>query len=42
VWIKLPNQKPTIENLINKRIYAALNKEGIKIPYPQRTLHFEK
>lgn len=42
VWIKLPNQKPLVENLINKKIYASLRENNIKIPYPQRTIHFDK
>lgn len=41
VWIKLPNQKPVVQNKINNQIYKSLLNENIKIPYPQRTIHFE-
>ncbi len=41
VWIELPTQKPKIQNIINKELYDALEKENITIPFPQRKVHFE-
>jgi len=41
VWIRLPNQKPIIQNKINKKLYESLSEENVKIPYPQRTIHME-
>ncbi len=41
VWIELPNQKPKIQTIVNKKLYDSLEKENIRIPYPQRTVHFE-
>lgn len=40
VWINLPNQKPKVQNIINNRLYDVLQENNVKIPYPQRTIHF--
>jgi len=39
VWIELPNQKPKVQNIINKKLHKSLKNENITIPYPQRTVH---
>lgn len=39
VWIESYEDTRRIQDRVNTAVYRALNEEGIKIPFPQRTLH---
>jgi len=39
VWLKKPEFRGRVINELNTRIYKALNKAAIEIPFPQRDLH---
>ena len=39
VWIEDPSDEPEIRDGISSAVYAALEEGGVKIPYPQRSVH---
>jgi small-conductance mechanosensitive channel len=41
VWIEDPSDEPELRDGISSEVYAALEKEGVKIPYPQRSVHID-
>jgi len=41
-WTKEPELRGRTLHELNKRVYKALNREGIQIPFPQRDLHIKE
>jgi len=42
VWIQEPMRRGAVLDAINTRIYKALNKHGIQIPFPQRDIYIKE